>query len=245
MLPPAPPTFSTTTDCPSVVRMRSAMMRATTSVEPPGGKGEMIVIGRDGYGCACTAATAPTKASAKITTFIDSSRAQSDLPGWDLQARPEVGPLVLDERPGRHVEIVGHGDVHEAAGVVQRARDVSLAGGVLGEDQVTRPADEARPFARLDLQDPGGEEDELAPRRVVKILHVAFRRLAEEQRTAGERLRHRPRAAHRHLAQLDPRFSGRLGVDPEDAHGMNDKVSTSLFLEEESHASRHCAGRIV
>ena len=48
MLPPAPPTFSITTDCPSGARMRSAMIRAAASVDPPGGKGTTSVIGRDG-----------------------------------------------------------------------------------------------------------------------------------------------------------------------------------------------------
>src|SRR3954462_9306332 len=109
MLPPAPPTFSTTTDCPSVVRMRSAMMRATTSVEPPGGKGEMIVTGRDGYGCACTGATAPAKASAKRTTFMIPPAPSLIFRAWICKPAAKSTLLVLDERPGRHVEIVGHG----------------------------------------------------------------------------------------------------------------------------------------
>jgi hypothetical protein len=48
MLPPAPPTFSITTGWPSSVRMRSARIRPTTSVEPPGGNGTISVIDRDG-----------------------------------------------------------------------------------------------------------------------------------------------------------------------------------------------------
>ena len=48
MLPLAPPAFSITTGCPSGARMRSAMMRAVVSVEPPGGKGTISVIGRIG-----------------------------------------------------------------------------------------------------------------------------------------------------------------------------------------------------
>ena len=48
MVPPAPPTFSTTTVWPSGARMRSAMMRAVVSVEPPGGKGTISVTGRVG-----------------------------------------------------------------------------------------------------------------------------------------------------------------------------------------------------
>ena len=46
--PPAPPTFSTTTAWPSSALIFSAMMRAATSVEPPGGNGTMIVMVRDG-----------------------------------------------------------------------------------------------------------------------------------------------------------------------------------------------------
>jgi hypothetical protein len=37
-----------TIGCPSKGRMRSAMMRPTTSVDPPGGNGTIKVIGRDG-----------------------------------------------------------------------------------------------------------------------------------------------------------------------------------------------------
>ena len=45
MLPPAPPTFSMMTGWPSSGRIRSAMMRATVSVDPPGGNGTTSVIG--------------------------------------------------------------------------------------------------------------------------------------------------------------------------------------------------------
>ncbi len=48
MLAPAPVMFSTTTDWPSDVRMRSPRMRASVSVGPPAGNGTIIVIGRDG-----------------------------------------------------------------------------------------------------------------------------------------------------------------------------------------------------
>src|SRR2546428_5725099 len=78
----------------------------------------------------------------------------------------------LHERPAADIEILGHGHVHETARVAQRARDVALAAHILGEDEVARPADEAAAVARFELEKTGGEEDELAPRRVVKILHV-------------------------------------------------------------------------
>src|SRR5258706_4798159 len=47
-LPEAPVTFSITTVCPSVLRICSARMRASTSVGPPAENGTISVIGRDG-----------------------------------------------------------------------------------------------------------------------------------------------------------------------------------------------------
>src|SRR5229473_7613589 len=96
----------------------------------------------------------------------------------------------LHERPAADVEILGHGHVNEAARVAQRARDVALAPHVLGEDEIARPADEAAAVARLELEDPRGEEHELPPRCVVQVFDVALRRLAEEHRAALEGLRH-------------------------------------------------------
>src|SRR6266850_2988728 len=69
IVPPAPPTFSTTTVWPSGARMRSAMMRAAVSVEPPGGNGTTRVIGREGNPCACAAAAQAANAIA-ATKFI-------------------------------------------------------------------------------------------------------------------------------------------------------------------------------
>jgi hypothetical protein len=48
-MPPAPPLLSTMTGCPSCFPNGSAMMRATTSVEPPGANGTIILTGRVGY----------------------------------------------------------------------------------------------------------------------------------------------------------------------------------------------------
>ena len=125
----------------------------------------------------------------------------------------------LLERPGRNVEILGHRDVHEAAHVAQRARDVAAAGDVLGENEVPGPADEALAVARLELENSGSEEDQLATRRVVVVLHVPLRRLAEEDRAASEGLRRGPRAVgHRNAADLDRRFSRCPGEDVDDAH---------------------------
>src|SRR5258706_7190598 len=125
----------------------------------------------------------------------------------------------LHERPAADVEIPGHGDVHEAAHVAKRARDVALAGQVLGENEVAGPADTAPPFARLELEDARGEEDELPPRRVVQALHVALARLAKEKAAAREGVRRGPvGAAHRHFADLDGGIPGVLREYPEYAH---------------------------
>src|SRR5882672_7383305 len=80
----------------------------------------------------------------------------------------------LHERPAADVEILAHGDVHEAAHVAQRPRDMALAPHVLGEDEVSRQAQGAMAVARLELEDSRGEENQLAPRGVVEILDVAF-----------------------------------------------------------------------
>src|SRR5215467_2477831 len=90
---------------------------------------------------------------------------------------------------------------------------------VLGEDQVAGPAHDSLAVARLELEDPRCEEDELAPRRVVVILHVPLRRLAEEHRSALEGLRRGPGvAAHRDAADLDRRFPRVAGEDAYEPH---------------------------
>src|SRR6266568_4047230 len=88
------------------------------------------------------------------------------------------------EGPVADVEILAHGHVHEAAHAAKRPRDVALAPHVLGEDEVSRQAQGAMAVARLELEDSRGEENQLAPGGVVKILDVAFGRLAEKNRVA-------------------------------------------------------------
>src|SRR5882724_2012252 len=125
----------------------------------------------------------------------------------------------IDQWPPADVEIRGHAQVHEAARVAQRPGDVALAARVLGEDQVSRHAQGAKAVARLELEDPRGEENQLAPRSVVKILDMALGRLAKKNRFAPEGFRRGPvRPAHRHLADLDRRVSRVPGVYPDDAH---------------------------
>src|SRR5207245_8319314 len=117
------------------------------------------------------------------------------------------------------VEIRWHAQVHEAARVAQRPGDVALALRVLGEDQVSRHAQGAMAIARLELEDPRGEENQLAPRSVVKILDVALGRLAKKNRAALEGSRRGPaRLAHQHLADLHRRVPRVPGEYPDDAH---------------------------
>src|ERR1700694_1342921 len=65
MFPPAPVTFSTTTVCPRLFVIRSAMIRAIVSVGPPAENGTTIVTGRVGKFCA-NAALQQAIATAKI-----------------------------------------------------------------------------------------------------------------------------------------------------------------------------------
>src|SRR5882762_10135347 len=69
----------------------------------------------------------------------------------------------LHEGPVADVEILAHSHVHEAAHVAQRARDVARAPYVLGEDEVSRQAQGAVAVARLELEDPRCQENQLAP----------------------------------------------------------------------------------
>src|SRR5882757_3613759 len=125
----------------------------------------------------------------------------------------------VDQRPAADIEIRGHAQVHEATRVAQRPRDVALALRVLGEDQVSRHAQGAKAVARLELEDARGEENQLAPRSVVKILDMALGRFAKKHRVAPEGFRRGPpRPAHRYLADLDRRVPRVPGEYPDDAH---------------------------
>src|SRR5262249_49798981 len=48
IVPPAPPTFSMTMDCPRVFPTCSVTARATTSLGPPAGNGTTTLMDRDG-----------------------------------------------------------------------------------------------------------------------------------------------------------------------------------------------------
>src|SRR5262245_49090249 len=51
-MPPAPPTFSTMTDCSRISPIRCANSRAGTSLGPPAAKGLIMVSARVGQSCA-------------------------------------------------------------------------------------------------------------------------------------------------------------------------------------------------
>src|SRR5262249_25331669 len=79
MLPPAPPAFSVTIGWPSAPRIRSAMMRAAASVDPPGGNGTIKVSGRDGNGCACASALQLTISNSAATSLLITSSPNAHL----------------------------------------------------------------------------------------------------------------------------------------------------------------------
>src|SRR6476620_7365161 len=66
MVEPAPGLFSMTIGWPMAGASSFCRMRAATSVNPPGPKGTMILIGRVGYGCACAAVARRRAQSARI-----------------------------------------------------------------------------------------------------------------------------------------------------------------------------------
>src|SRR5688572_4091144 len=70
-VPPAPPTFSTSTFCPRVRPIDSAMRRATVSVGPPDAAGTISVIGLFGKAvCAVTACDANAERAARALVRI-------------------------------------------------------------------------------------------------------------------------------------------------------------------------------
>src|SRR5882762_3822745 len=158
---------------------------------------------------------------ARGAVCADAAKARSPRPRARSPLR-KVFISSLRERPAADIEILGHGHVNEAAHAAKRPRDVALALHVLGEDEVPRQAQRAMAVARLELEDARGEENQLAPGSVVKILDVAFGGLAEKNGFAPEGLRHGSFGLrHRHLADLDRRFPRVRGEYPDDAHARD------------------------
>src|SRR2546423_8903068 len=123
MLPPAPVTFSTTTVCPRLFVIRSAMMRAIVSVGPPAENGTTIVTGRAGKFCAHTALLQDSTATAKsrnrfmeppLRTMVTLRSALCDhsklfIPSERREIARDGAALPVGQRlhKHRHVEVVG------------------------------------------------------------------------------------------------------------------------------------------
>src|SRR6185503_18923883 len=92
MLPPAPPTFSMMTGCPSDGRIASARMRAAVSVDPPGGNGTITVTGRDGQVCAAArpADAASASAANSFAMFASSLEPESTSGGETVVDGPGI-----------------------------------------------------------------------------------------------------------------------------------------------------------
>src|SRR3981081_691604 len=170
MLPPAPPPFSITIGCPRELRMRSAMMRAAASVDPPGGNGTTSVMARDGKPCACapampanTDSTSATKNFLMIPPvkrppawsvnfsrtlqrlfqfFQRKARAAGDFQDRRLAAAAEFGRV---RQFWRDIERNHHGavtiGVNEIAGAHRHPGDPDFAAKTLGVNPGVRRAD--------------------------------------------------------------------------------------------------------
>src|SRR5678815_4416598 len=96
MLPPAPVTFSTTTVCPRLFVIRSAMMRAIVSVGPPAENGTTIATGRAGKFCADAALQQAASATVKSRNLFMPPPLRNI-----LEDKASEGKLsVLDRYPG-------------------------------------------------------------------------------------------------------------------------------------------------
>src|SRR5204863_7649746 len=109
----------------------------------------------------------------------------------------------------------------------------------LGEDQVAGPADESLAFARLELEQAGGEKDQLAPRCIVQILHMPLGRFAEEHGPGLERRGSGTGAGHRHFADLDRRVARGPGVDAVEAHAGLD-ATRSVWIASVAEGTDSC-----
>src|SRR3954468_1226941 len=105
-MPAAPPLLSITTGWPSASCIFGCRLWATKSRLPPGGKGTTNLIGRFGYGCACTALhrqAASTSSSLFILSSLPRPTGDRRHPGrerWDCpRSRASLllggGPLAL------------------------------------------------------------------------------------------------------------------------------------------------------
>src|SRR5262249_32170955 len=100
MVPAAPVGFSTMTDWPSTPFIRSASTRASASVGPPAGNGATMVMGREGYVCACALPTNVAAIAIAAKSLLMSHLPRQRKPRANMQMRvtyvrpkKEIGPL--------------------------------------------------------------------------------------------------------------------------------------------------------
>src|SRR4030095_521478 len=100
-MPPAPPTFSTTTCCPKSSERRGATMRATMSLELPAANGTTIVIGLVGQLCPSAGQVAESR-TPRARLALVKARAPAEMPVMDasnLNNLPIGGCSSLRNRP--------------------------------------------------------------------------------------------------------------------------------------------------
>src|SRR6185295_20390070 len=111
--------------------------------------------------------------------------------------------------------------MRKAARSLERARDMTIASSVFGEQHVSRHESVTRAVAKFDLSDAAGDEDELALRRTVRRIYVRRRRVAKEEAKRRQVGGSRPAAGvrlHRNFAPLDARAAVGGGENAGDDH---------------------------
>src|SRR3712207_5979316 len=129
MLPPAPGRFSITKLCPSLSLSRSAMMRVSTSVEPPAGSGTTMRTRRSGHlrveilvdrEVADGGGPNGVAVGLGLRDRVDADVAAGAGAVLDHEALPELVLEPLRDDAGEHVRRaarrIGHDDAHEALG---------------------------------------------------------------------------------------------------------------------------------
>src|SRR5438477_3420594 len=212
MAPPAPPRLSTTKAWPSSRCMPSAAMRPMMSVEPPGGKGMMTVIGFAGY-CAKADEQQSARSASSLVMFsaIDPRRRTEQI----LRHVPPIGRVGGRSEDARALQPAGSRRMargasrcaDERAGADPRGdaaagrRGAAATAGGAGAARPALPHRAAPVLGRLDL---------LVPPSVARLAAVPAAEPAAAQH------RHDPRRAGADLERdpapvksvLDPLFPG-------------------------------------
>ena len=143
---------------------------------------------------------------------------------------PVAGPIVLGRAstPLVDVGLLGQGDKYLAAWCLDATADVSLAGGVIGQEDLARTELTGGSVAYLDLDDTFEVDDELAPWGAVKVVYVCIhvdRRFAEERSRCGDGVGDSADRAvalmHRYVEIFEMGLSVFAGVDTSDLHELS------------------------